>query len=187
MLSNRCNGFVLIFLTPHDTNTLRRCSSKGSFSLECRLTRNTSSSNGCSRSATSLDSAEMERTIAVRSRLPTSVSVSAKPRRVSLLLLRVGRGILDVLSRLLSQFRILLCVRERTDALWASREGRAALVTSFSCFKFMFVLPLADSGVTDALLCRALYSLIQFTTVTLLYSIAGTLGDFQVRRKSELK
>ncbi|SCV73478.1 BQ2448_7404 [Microbotryum intermedium] len=42
------------------------------------------------------------------------------------------------------------------------KEGRAALVTSFSCFKFM-----------------ALYSLIQFTTVTLLYSIASTLGDFQ--------
>ena len=42
------------------------------------------------------------------------------------------------------------------------KEGRAALVTSFSCFKFM-----------------ALYSLIQFTTVTLLYAIASTLGDFQ--------
>ncbi|KAI5478249.1 P-type ATPase, cation transport [Pseudohyphozyma bogoriensis] len=42
------------------------------------------------------------------------------------------------------------------------KEGRAALVTSFSCFKFM-----------------ALYSLIQFTTVTLLYYIASTLGDFQ--------
>lgn len=42
------------------------------------------------------------------------------------------------------------------------REGRAALVTSFSCFKFM-----------------ALYSLIQFTTVTLLYSLASSLGDFQ--------
>ncbi|KAL8278174.1 hypothetical protein RQP46_009347 [Phenoliferia psychrophenolica] len=42
------------------------------------------------------------------------------------------------------------------------REGRAALVTSFSCFKFM-----------------ALYSLIQFTTVTMLYYIASTLGDFQ--------
>jgi cation-transporting ATPase 13A3/4/5 len=42
------------------------------------------------------------------------------------------------------------------------REGRAALVTSFSCFKFM-----------------ALYSLIQFTTVTLLYALASSLGDFQ--------
>ncbi|EGU11382.1 Ca-transporting ATPase [Rhodotorula toruloides ATCC 204091] len=42
------------------------------------------------------------------------------------------------------------------------KEGRASLVTSFSCFKFM-----------------ALYSLIQFTTVSLLYSIASTLGDFQ--------
>lgn len=41
-------------------------------------------------------------------------------------------------------------------------EGRAALVTSFSCFKYM-----------------ALYSLIQFTSVTLLYSIGGNLGDFQ--------
>ncbi|KAF8444715.1 hypothetical protein L210DRAFT_3040504 [Boletus edulis BED1] len=42
------------------------------------------------------------------------------------------------------------------------KEGRAALVTSFSCFKYM-----------------ALYSLIQFTTVTLLYSFASSLGDFQ--------
>jgi len=42
------------------------------------------------------------------------------------------------------------------------REGRCALVTSFSCFKYM-----------------ALYSLIQFTTVTLLYSLPSSLGDFQ--------
>jgi len=43
------------------------------------------------------------------------------------------------------------------------REGRAALVTSFSCFKYM-----------------ALYSIIQFTTVSLLYSFASNLGDYQV-------
>ncbi|ORX61100.1 hypothetical protein BCR36DRAFT_408082 [Piromyces finnis] len=42
------------------------------------------------------------------------------------------------------------------------KEGRAALVTNFSCFKYM-----------------ALYSLIQFTTVSLLYSLAGNLGDVQ--------
>ncbi|KZT04578.1 Ca-transporting ATPase [Laetiporus sulphureus 93-53] len=42
------------------------------------------------------------------------------------------------------------------------KEGRSALVTSFSCFKYM-----------------ALYSLIQFTTITLLYSFASSLGDFQ--------
>lgn len=42
------------------------------------------------------------------------------------------------------------------------KQGRAALVTSFSCFKYM-----------------ALYSLIQFTTVTLLYTFASSLGDFQ--------
>ncbi|PCH43850.1 Ca-transporting ATPase [Wolfiporia cocos MD-104 SS10] len=42
------------------------------------------------------------------------------------------------------------------------KEGRAALVTSFNCFKYM-----------------ALYSLIQFTTITLLYSFASSLGDFQ--------
>ncbi|KAG8788562.1 hypothetical protein FRC15_003443 [Serendipita sp. 397] len=42
------------------------------------------------------------------------------------------------------------------------KEGRAALVTSFSCFKYM-----------------ALYSLIQFTTITFLYSFASSLGDFQ--------
>ena len=45
------------------------------------------------------------------------------------------------------------------------REGRAALVTNFSCFKYM-----------------ALYSLIQFTTVSLLYSLAGNLGDAQVNK-----
>ncbi|KAF8929131.1 hypothetical protein BGZ58_009153 [Dissophora ornata] len=42
------------------------------------------------------------------------------------------------------------------------QEGRAALVTSFSCFKFM-----------------ALYSIIQFTTVSFLYAFASNLGDFQ--------
>lgn len=42
------------------------------------------------------------------------------------------------------------------------RDGRAALVTSFSCFKYM-----------------ALYSAIQFTTVSLLYRTASNLGDFQ--------
>ncbi|KAM0791677.1 hypothetical protein ACM66B_003953 [Microbotryomycetes sp. NB124-2] len=40
------------------------------------------------------------------------------------------------------------------------KEGRAALVTSFACFKFI-----------------ALYSLTQFCTVTLLYSLASTLSD----------
>ncbi|KAJ2719732.1 hypothetical protein GGI07_005032 [Coemansia sp. Benny D115] len=42
------------------------------------------------------------------------------------------------------------------------REGRAALVTSFSCFKYM-----------------ALYSIIQFTSVSMLYRFGGNLGDFQ--------
>ncbi|XP_061739900.1 polyamine-transporting ATPase 13A3 isoform X2 [Nerophis ophidion] len=42
------------------------------------------------------------------------------------------------------------------------REGRAALVTSFCVFKFM-----------------ALYSIIQYISVTLLYSILSNLGDFQ--------
>ena len=42
------------------------------------------------------------------------------------------------------------------------REGRAALVTSFSCFKYM-----------------ALYSLIQFTTVSLLYTLGQNIDDFQ--------
>ncbi|KAB8349560.1 hypothetical protein FH972_023584 [Carpinus fangiana] len=42
------------------------------------------------------------------------------------------------------------------------REGRAALVTSFSCFKYM-----------------SLYSAIQFTSVQLLYASASNLGDFQ--------
>lgn len=43
------------------------------------------------------------------------------------------------------------------------REGRAALVTSFSCFKYM-----------------ALYSAIQFITVSILYRWGCNLGDFQV-------
>eukprot|EP00828_Plagiopyla_frontata_P017047 TRINITY_DN2221_c0_g1_i11.p1 TRINITY_DN2221_c0_g1~~TRINITY_DN2221_c0_g1_i11.p1 ORF type:complete len:932 (+),score=102.30 TRINITY_DN2221_c0_g1_i11:723-3518(+) len=42
------------------------------------------------------------------------------------------------------------------------REGRCALSVSFQCFKFM-----------------ALYSMIQFATVTLLYSIHSNLGDNQ--------
>uniref|UniRef100_A0A8C5MPF4 Polyamine-transporting ATPase 13A3 n=1 Tax=Leptobrachium leishanense TaxID=445787 RepID=A0A8C5MPF4_9ANUR len=42
------------------------------------------------------------------------------------------------------------------------REGRAALITSFCVFKFM-----------------ALYSMIQYFSVTLLYSILSNLGDFQ--------
>ncbi|XP_039983999.1 probable cation-transporting ATPase 13A3 isoform X1 [Xiphias gladius] len=42
------------------------------------------------------------------------------------------------------------------------REGRAALITSFCVFKFM-----------------ALYSIIQYISVTLLYSIPSNLGDFQ--------
>lgn len=42
------------------------------------------------------------------------------------------------------------------------REGRAALVTSFACFKFM-----------------ALYSFTEFTTVLITYFINSNLGDFQ--------
>jgi cation-transporting ATPase 13A3/4/5 len=42
------------------------------------------------------------------------------------------------------------------------REGRAALATSFSCFKFM-----------------ALYSMIQFTTLTLMYIFRTSLTDGQ--------
>jgi cation-transporting ATPase 13A3/4/5 len=49
--------------------------------------------------------------------------------------------------------------------LTRSREGRAALVTSFSCFKYM-----------------SLYSAIQFTSVSFLYASASNLGDFQVSR-----
>ena len=45
-----------------------------------------------------------------------------------------------------------------------NREGRAALVTSFCCFKYM-----------------SLYSAIQFTSVSFLYASASNLGDFQVR------
>ena len=50
------------------------------------------------------------------------------------------------------------------------KEGRAALVTSFSCFKYMCV----DDGVCEmkVLTCRALYSMIQFTTVTLVSEFA---------------
>lgn len=44
------------------------------------------------------------------------------------------------------------------------REGRAALVTSFCCFKYM-----------------SLYSAIQFVSVSFLYASASNLGDFQVR------
>lgn len=42
------------------------------------------------------------------------------------------------------------------------REGRASLVTSFSCFQYM-----------------SLYSAIQFITITILYKRGSNLGDFQ--------
>lgn len=42
------------------------------------------------------------------------------------------------------------------------KEGRSALVTSFSCFKYM-----------------SLYSAIQFVTVSIMYSLGSNLGDFQ--------
>lgn len=42
------------------------------------------------------------------------------------------------------------------------KEGRSALVTSFSCFKYM-----------------SLYSAIQFVSVSILYSLGSNLGDFQ--------
>lgn len=49
------------------------------------------------------------------------------------------------------------------------REGRASLVTSFSCFKYM-----------------SLYSAIQFTSVSFLYAKASNLGDFQVRPRAAI-
>lgn len=61
------------------------------------------------------------------------------------------------------------------------KEGRAALVTSFSCFKYMCVLSPCIVLFFSTRNRRALYSLIQFTTITLLYSFASSLGDFQVR------
>ena len=51
----------------------------------------------------------------------------------------------------------------RSHANVLIREGRAALVTSFCCFKYM-----------------SLYSAIQFTSVSLLYTSGSNLGDFQV-------
>jgi cation-transporting P-type ATPase 13A2 len=64
------------------------------------------------------------------------------------------------------------------------KEGRAALVTSFSCFKYMCSLSSPTQNHSSHFVHRALYSLIQFTTVTLLYSFASSLGDFQVRHRS---
>ncbi|KAL4505174.1 hypothetical protein ABPG72_016241 [Tetrahymena utriculariae] len=55
-----------------------------------------------------------------------------------------------------SKIQEISCVVERL------KEGRAALVTSFSCFKFM-----------------ALYSMIQFFTTTLLYTVNSLPGDMQ--------
>lgn len=54
----------------------------------------------------------------------------------------------------------LMSLLYQTNKLF--REGRAALVTSFSCFKYM-----------------SLYSAIQFTSVSFLYASASNLGDFQ--------
>lgn len=59
-----------------------------------------------------------------------------------------------------------VCLFSRLQYIWlmVSREGRAALVTSFCCFKYM-----------------SLYSAIQFSSVSFLYTSASNLGDFQVR------
>ncbi|VDB86048.1 Bgt-5494-2 [Blumeria graminis f. sp. tritici] len=62
----------------------------------------------------------------------------------------------SVAAPITSQVFDITCVPE------VIREGRAALVTSFSCFKYM-----------------SLYSAIQFTSVTFLYASASNLGDFQ--------
>ena len=60
---------------------------------------------------------------------------------------------------------MLVTAIENHQLIFYSREGRAALVTSFSCFKYM-----------------SLYSAIQFTSVSFLYASASNLGDFQVAR-----
>ncbi|CCU77440.1 cation-transporting ATPase [Blumeria hordei DH14] len=62
----------------------------------------------------------------------------------------------SVAAPITSQVFDITCVPE------VIREGRAALVTSFSCFKYM-----------------SLYSAIQFTSVTFLYASGSNLGDFQ--------
>lgn len=53
-------------------------------------------------------------------------------------------------------------VKNITCVISVLLEGRAALVTSFACFKFM-----------------ALYSMIQFTTLIILYCLGSSLGDYQ--------
>lgn len=53
-------------------------------------------------------------------------------------------------------------VFEISCVLDVMKEGRASLVTSFSCFQYM-----------------SLYSAIQFITITILYSRGSNLGDFQ--------
>lgn len=71
------------------------------------------------------------------------------------------------------------------------RQGRAALVTSFSCFKYMGMLTVALSRVDKShnlpRLSPALYSMIQFGSVTLLYSVMANLGDFQVCTGNECR
>ena len=64
------------------------------------------------------------------------------------------------------EFEFLVCYN---IYLRLYREGRAALVTSFSCFKYM-----------------SLYSAIQFTSVSFLYASASNLGDFQVTLNSSM-
>jgi len=58
-----------------------------------------------------------------------------------------------------------MCKLAVASPLCRCREGRAALVTSFACFKYI-----------------AYYAMIQTTTVTILYGIDSNLADFQVRR-----
>ena len=61
------------------------------------------------------------------------------------------------------RYETILQMTPRAKAYIVSSEGRAALVTSFCCFKYM-----------------SLYSAIQFTSVSFLYASASNLADFQV-------
>jgi cation-transporting ATPase 13A2 len=142
----------------------RRCWSRESSSPACLPTRSTSSSSAFSLSATQSVSVVTVRMTAVLSRLPTSVS---RCRRRRLALRRLSRVGSRTFGASLRSSR-----RAGRVSLRASVASNSCALASLSCFSCLqLTLRLAA--------IRALYSLIQFTTVSLLYAIASTLGDFQ--------
>jgi len=140
---------------------LCRCLSVGKSSHECLPMRSMNLSRSSRVSTIVVAFAAMGLTTAALWRRQMLVSLFPRLKRLWQRLLQAGYLILLAFQKLYGILRALILSRILLT-VWFS-EGRAALVTSFSCFKYM-----------------SLYSAIQFTSVSFLYASASNLGDFQV-------